>query len=128
MTLSGLNKNLSFSPQDREENIRRIAEVAKLFADAGIVVLTSFISPYEKVSDFCMLCDDTKCLFLTQDRDNARQLHETAGLSFFEVFVDTPLNVCEKRDVKGLYKKARAGLIKGTTCVLSLLCIKSHDI
>lgn len=93
----GLNKNLGFSPEDREENIRRISEVAKLFADAGIVILNSFISPY------------------IRDRDRARKLHEDAGLPFFEVFVDTPLNVCEDRDVKGLYKKARAGIIKGFT-------------
>ncbi|KAG8519411.1 Bifunctional 3'-phosphoadenosine 5'-phosphosulfate synthase 1 [Galemys pyrenaicus] len=91
----GLNKNLGFSPEDREENVRRIAEVAKLFADAGLVCITSFISPY------------------TQDRNNARQIHEGASLPFFEVFVDAPLHVCEQRDVKGLYKKARAGEIKG---------------
>ncbi|XP_074848085.1 bifunctional 3'-phosphoadenosine 5'-phosphosulfate synthase 1 isoform X2 [Carettochelys insculpta] len=93
----GLNKNLGFSPEDREENVRRIAEVAKLFADAGLVCITSFISPY------------------TQDRNNARKIHESASLPFFEVFVDAPLHVCEKRDVKGLYKKARAGEIKGFT-------------
>ncbi|XP_039207940.1 bifunctional 3'-phosphoadenosine 5'-phosphosulfate synthase 2 isoform X2 [Crotalus tigris] len=93
----GLNKNLGFSADDREENIRRIAEVAKLFADAGLVCITSFISPFAK------------------DRENARKIHETAGLPFFEVFVDAPLNICESRDVKGLYKKARAGEIKGFT-------------
>jgi len=93
----GLNKNLGFSAEDREENIRRIGEVSKLFADAGIVTLTSFISPYAK------------------DRDAARKLHEEAGLPFIEVFVDTPLEVCEQRDPKGLYKKARAGEIKGFT-------------
>uniref|UniRef100_I3MDL3 3'-phosphoadenosine 5'-phosphosulfate synthase 1 n=1 Tax=Ictidomys tridecemlineatus TaxID=43179 RepID=I3MDL3_ICTTR len=93
----GLNKNLGFSPEDREENVRRIAEVAKLFADAGLVCITSFISPY------------------TQDRNNARQIHEGASLPFFEVFVDAPLHVCEQRDVKGLYKKARAGEIKGNS-------------
>jgi adenylylsulfate kinase len=93
----GLNKNLGFSAEDREENIRRIGEVSKLFADAGIVTLASFISPYK------------------QDRDNARRLHEDAGLKFIEVFVDTPLEVCEQRDPKGLYKKARAGEIKGFT-------------
>ncbi|XP_059507665.1 bifunctional 3'-phosphoadenosine 5'-phosphosulfate synthase 1 isoform X2 [Stegostoma tigrinum] len=93
----GLNKNLGFSPGDREENIRRIAEVAKLFADAGLVCLASFISPY------------------TKDRQNGRSIHEDAGLPFFEIFVDAPLHVCEKRDVKGLYKKARAGEIKGFT-------------
>eukprot|EP00062_Callorhinchus_milii_P021544 gi/632978420/ref/XP_007905903.1/ PREDICTED: bifunctional 3'-phosphoadenosine 5'-phosphosulfate synthase 1 [Callorhinchus milii] len=93
----GLNKNLGFSPGDREENIRRIAEVAKLFADAGLVCLASFISPY------------------TKDRKNGRNIHEDAGLPFFEIFVDAPLHVCEKRDAKGLYKKARAGEIKGFT-------------
>ncbi|VDI31813.1 3'-phosphoadenosine 5'-phosphosulfate synthase [Mytilus galloprovincialis] len=96
---TGLNKNLGFTPEDREENIRRISEVAKLFADGGIVCLTSFISPYER------------------DRAKARELHEKAGLKFVEVFVDTPLEVCEERDVKGLYKKARAGQIKGFTGV-----------
>ncbi|XP_020656933.1 bifunctional 3'-phosphoadenosine 5'-phosphosulfate synthase 2 isoform X1 [Pogona vitticeps] len=93
----GLNKNLGFTAADREENIRRIAEVARLFADAGLVCITSFISPF------------------TKDRQNARKIHETAGLPFFEVFVDAPLNICESRDVKGLYKKARAGEIKGFT-------------
>lgn len=96
---TGLNKNLSFTPEDREENIRRIAEVAKLFADGGIVCITSFISPYEK------------------DRANARMLHEEAGLKFYECFVNTPISVCERRDVKGLYKKAREGKIKGFTGV-----------
>ncbi|KAM6104824.1 bifunctional 3'-phosphoadenosine 5'-phosphosulfate synthase 2 [Pterocles gutturalis] len=93
----GLNKNLGFSAGDREENIRRIAEVARLFADAGLVCITSFISPFAK------------------DRQNARKIHEAAGLPFFEIFVDAPLNICESRDVKGLYKKARAGEIKGFT-------------
>jgi 3'-phosphoadenosine 5'-phosphosulfate synthase len=93
----GLNNNLGFTPEDREENIRRVAEVAKLFADGGIVCLTSFISPYRK------------------DRDRARQLHEEAGLKFLECYINTPISVCEERDVKGLYKKARAGLIKGFT-------------
>ncbi|NXD15291.1 PAPS2 synthase, partial [Nothocercus nigrocapillus] len=96
----GLNKNLGFSAGDREENIRRIAEVARLFADAGLVCITSFISPFAKVSP---------------DRQNARKIHEAAGLPFFEIFVDAPLNICESRDVKGLYKKARAGEIKGFT-------------
>lgn len=93
----GLNKNLGFSEVDREENIRRIGEVAKLFADGGIVALTAFISPFRK------------------DRDQAREIHQKANLKFFEIFVDAPLEVCESRDVKGLYKKARAGLIKGFT-------------
>ncbi|XP_073683966.1 bifunctional 3'-phosphoadenosine 5'-phosphosulfate synthase 2b [Garra rufa] len=93
----GLNKNLGFTSTDREENIRRVAEVAKLFADAGLVCITSFISPF------------------TKDRNDARKIHESAGLPFFEVFVNAPLEVCESRDVKGLYKKARAGEIKGFT-------------
>lgn len=93
----GLNKNLGFSAEDRAENIRRIGEVAKLIADSGQIAITSFISPY------------------THDRDAARALHEEAGLTFLEVFVDTPLEVCEARDPKGLYKKARAGEIKGFT-------------
>ncbi|XP_069836437.1 bifunctional 3'-phosphoadenosine 5'-phosphosulfate synthase 2 isoform X2 [Dendropsophus ebraccatus] len=93
----GLNKNLGFTSEDREENIRRIAEVAKLFADAGLVCITSFISPYAK------------------DRKDARKVHDSAGLPFFEIFVDAPLDICESRDVKGLYKKARAGEIKGFT-------------
>uniref|UniRef100_A0A673KQU8 Bifunctional 3'-phosphoadenosine 5'-phosphosulfate synthase 2-like n=1 Tax=Sinocyclocheilus rhinocerous TaxID=307959 RepID=A0A673KQU8_9TELE len=93
----GLNKNLGFTATDREENIRRIAEVARLFADAGLVCITSFISPF------------------TKDRNDARKIHEIAGLPFFEVFVNAPLEVCESRDVKGLYKKARAGEIKGFT-------------
>lgn len=93
----GLNKNLGFSAADREENIRRIGEVAKLFADAGVVVMTSFISPYRK------------------DRDTARALHDAAGLPFIEVFVSTPIATCETRDPKGLYKKARAGELKNFT-------------
>ncbi|MHC4064500.1 MAG: adenylyl-sulfate kinase [Planctomycetota bacterium] len=91
----GLNKNLGFSAEDREENIRRIGEVANLFADAGIVTLTAFISPYRK------------------DRDINRELLGQGR--FFEVFCKAPLEVCEQRDPKGLYKKARAGEIKGFT-------------
>ena len=87
----GLNKDLGFSPEDRTENIRRIGEVAKLFADAGILVCTAFISPYIK------------------DRDAVREL--CAGGEFIEIMVDCPLDECEKRDPKGLYKKARAGVI-----------------
>lgn len=93
----GLNKNLGFSAEDRAENIRRIGEVAKLFADAGVIALSSFISPYRA------------------DRDAARALHEKDNLRFIEIYVDAPLEVCESRDVKGLYKKARAGEIKGFT-------------
>lgn len=91
----GLNKNLGFSPEDREENIRRVGEVAKLFVDAGTIVMTAFISPYRA------------------DRDQAREL--IAENRFVEVFVECPLNVCEERDPKGLYKKARAGEIKEFT-------------
>ncbi len=93
----GLNKNLGFSAEDRAENIRRIGEVAKLFADAGVVTIASFVSPYRS------------------DRDIVRKLHEEAGLSFIEVFVDTPVEECEKRDPKGLYKKARSGEIPNFT-------------
>lgn len=95
----GLNKNLGFSAEDREENIRRIGEVAKLFADSGAISMTSFISPYRK------------------DRDRARQIHVDAGIGFIEIFIDTPVDLCEQRDPKGLYKKARAGQIKGFTGV-----------
>lgn len=101
----GLNKDLGFSEKDRNENIRRIAEVAKLFADAATIALTSFISPYRA------------------DRQIARDLHTKADparpsddpLAFVEVFVDLPVEVAEKRDPKGLYKKARAGEIKEFT-------------
>ncbi|XP_025418007.1 bifunctional 3'-phosphoadenosine 5'-phosphosulfate synthase [Sipha flava] len=96
---TGLNRDLGFSPSDREENIRRVAEVAKLFADSGVVTLCSFVSPFQL------------------DREMARKIHKEADLPFFEVFVDAPLSVCEERDVKGLYKKARAGQIKGFTGV-----------
>ena len=90
----GLSSNLGFSPEDRAENIRRIGEVAKLFVEAGIIVITSFISPYRA------------------DRARVRGL-VPAG-QFIEVFVDTPLAVCETRDPKGLYKKARAAAAAGT--------------
>jgi bifunctional enzyme CysN/CysC len=94
----GLNKNLGFKEVDRIENIRRIAEVAKLMNEAGLIALTSFISPYE------------------EDRENARAL---IGDDFIEIFVSTPLEVCEKRDSKGLYKKARAGEIPNFTGINS---------
>jgi adenylylsulfate kinase len=93
----GINKNLGFSEEDRKENIRRIGEVAKLFGDAGVISLSSFISPYQ------------------DDRDEVRELHKQAGLEFIEVFVDCSLAVAEDRDPKGLYKKARAGEIKNFT-------------
>lgn len=93
----GINKNLGFSEDDRKENIRRIGEIAKLFGDAGTIALSSFISPYKA------------------DRDEVRALHDTANLRFVEVFVDCSLVEAEKRDPKGLYKKARAGEIKNFT-------------
>jgi adenylylsulfate kinase len=95
----GLNKNLGFSPEDRNENIRRIGEVAKLFADAGVLACTSFISPYRV------------------DRDQARKIHAEAGLPFIEVLVKAAVDLCEQRDPKGLYKKARAGELKEFTGV-----------
>ena len=91
----GLNKDLGFSHKDRTENIRRITEVANLFADSGSIILTAFISPYR------------------EDRDKAREIISTDD--FIEVFVSADLSVCELRDTKGLYKKARAGEIKGFT-------------
>ncbi|XP_057731905.1 adenylyl-sulfate kinase 3-like isoform X1 [Arachis stenosperma] len=91
----GLNRDLSFRAEDRSENIRRIGEVAKLFADAGLICITSLISPYQK------------------DRDACRALVPEGD--FIEVFIDVPLHVCEARDPKGLYKLARAGKIKGFT-------------
>jgi adenylylsulfate kinase len=93
----GINKNLGFSADDRTENIRRIGEIAKLFVDSSVIALTSFISPYR------------------EDRDKVRALHEEAGMPFIEVFVDCSLDEAEKRDPKGLYKKARAGEIKNFT-------------
>jgi bifunctional enzyme CysN/CysC len=93
----GLNANLGFAPEDRAENIRRVSEVAKLMADAGTVVITSFISPYRN------------------DRARARAIALQAGAEFVEIFVDAPLAVCEQRDPKGLYQKARAGELKGFT-------------
>jgi bifunctional enzyme CysN/CysC len=93
----GLNADLGFSAADRTENIRRIGEVARLFADAGVVALVPVISPYRA------------------DRHRARSIHEAAGLPFVEVYVDTPLEVCEARDPKGLYARARAGEIRGFT-------------
>ena len=91
----GLNKNLGFSAEDRAENIRRIGEVAKLFTDAGVIAITSFISPYRK------------------DRDAVRALNKPG--EFIEVYVNVSLAAAEQRDPKGLYKKARAGQIKGFT-------------
>jgi bifunctional enzyme CysN/CysC len=93
----GLNSNLGFSPEDRVENIRRVSEVAKLMADAGTVVITAFISPYR------------------MDRRRAREIALEGNAEFIEVFVDAPLEVCEARDPKNLYKKARAGQIREFT-------------
>jgi len=93
----GINKNLGFSAEDRTENIRRIGEISKLFVDAGVIVLSSFVSPYRA------------------DRDLVRKLHVDGGMDFIEVYVDVPLEEAEKRDPKGLYKKARAGEIKNFT-------------
>ena len=93
----GLNRDLGFTAADRDENVRRVAEVGRLLADAGAVALIPLVSPYRAA------------------RANARALHEAAETPFVEVFVDTPLDVCEQRDVKGLYAKARAGEISGFT-------------
>lgn len=95
----GLNKGLGFSDEDRVENIRRIGEVAKLFVDSGIIVISAFISPF------------------MSDRKQVRELVESG--EFIEVFVDAPLEVCESRDPKGLYKKAREGVIKNFTGISS---------
>jgi bifunctional enzyme CysN/CysC len=95
----GLNADLGFGAADRAENVRRVGEVARLFADAGLVAVVSLVSPYRA------------------DRDRVRALHHAAGLRFLEVFVDTPLEVCEARDPKGMYAKARAGEITGFTGV-----------
>lgn len=93
----GINKNLGFSAEDRTENIRRIGEIAKLFCDTSVITLSSFVSPYR------------------EDRDLVRTLHEESGIPFVEVFMKTSLAEAEKRDPKGLYKKARAGEIKNFT-------------
>ena len=93
----GINNNLGFSHKDRTENIRRIGEISKLYCDTGIIALSSFISPYR------------------EDRNDVRKLHEEAGYNFIEIFVDCSLEEVEKRDPKGLYKKARAGEIKNFT-------------
>ncbi|GHA06933.1 adenylyl-sulfate kinase [Arenicella chitinivorans] len=93
----GINKNLGFSAEDRTENIRRIGEISKLYCDTGIITLNSFISPYR------------------EDRDQVRRIHEEGGYNFIEVHVDCSLACAERRDPKGLYKKARAGEIKNFT-------------
>lgn len=97
----GLNNNLGFSAVDREENIRRVGEVSRLFADAGLLVLSSFISPFRK------------------DRRLVRDIHQEAGLHFVEIFIDTPLEICEQRDPKKLYAKARRGEISDFTGISS---------
>jgi len=91
----GINNDLTFSPEDRTENIRRIAETSNLMIDAGLVVLAAFVSPYKK------------------DRDNIKSI--VKDVNFVEVYINTSLEECERRDVKGLYKKARAGEIKNMT-------------
>jgi bifunctional enzyme CysN/CysC len=93
----GLNGDLGFSAEDRDENVRRVGHVARLFCDTGVVAIVPLISPYRAARDF------------------ARALHDAADLPFVEVFVDTPLEICEQRDPKGLYAKARAGEITGMT-------------
>jgi bifunctional enzyme CysN/CysC len=93
----GLNGDLGFSVADRTENVRRVGEVARLFADAGVIALVPLISPYRS------------------GRDDARALHAAASLEFLEVFVDTPVDVCEQRDPKGLYARARAGELTAFT-------------
>ena len=111
----GLNKGLSFSEKDRNENIRRIGEVSKLFVDAGVIVLTAFISPFVK------------------DREQVRNLLSEG--EFIEVFIDTPLEVCESRDPKGLYQKARTGEIPNFTGISSPyeapanpeICLKTNE-
>ncbi|XP_037934115.1 bifunctional 3'-phosphoadenosine 5'-phosphosulfate synthase [Teleopsis dalmanni] len=105
---TGLNKNLGFTPADREENIRRVGEVAKLFADSGVVAICSFVSPF------------------ADDRELVRKIHKDSDLKFYEVYVDTPLSVCETRDVKGLYKKAREGIIKGFTGITQEYEVPQH--
>jgi len=96
---SGLNEDLGFAPAEREENIRRVAHVARLFADAGVVALAALISPY------------------AEGRRQARALHEDAGLRFVEVYVDTPVELCASRDPKGLYARAMAGEVPAFTGV-----------
>ena len=93
----GINNDLTFSPEDRKENIRRIAEIANLMVDAGVIVLAAFVSPYKK------------------DRENIARI--VGNDNFVEIFVNTSIEECERRDVKGLYKKARAGEIKDFTGV-----------
>src|SRR5439155_23214519 len=95
----GINGNLGFSPEDRAENVRRTSHVARYLADSGTIAIVSLVSPY------------------TADRDAAREIHEAIGLDFVEVFVDTPVEECERRDPKGLYARARAGEITGMTGV-----------
>ncbi|NNE27693.1 MAG: adenylyl-sulfate kinase [Saprospiraceae bacterium] len=115
-TRAGINKNLGFSLEDRQENIRRVAEIAKLFNEAGVICLCSFVSPTIAI------------------RKHAKEI--IGEDMFYEIFVDTPLEVCEARDVKGLYKKARSGMIKGFTGIDSPfeapldadLIIKTNDL
>ena len=96
---SGLNKDLGFTEDDQSEGIRRVSEVSKMFAQSGQICIVALISPNQN------------------DRQLARELHSESGLKFFECYVSTPLHVCEKRDAKGYYAKARAGIIKNFTGV-----------
>lgn len=95
----GLNSDLGFSPADRDENVRRTGEVARMMAESGVVTIVPIISPYRAA------------------RDRGRAAHEAAGIPFFEVFINTPIEVCEQRDPKGLYAMARAGELPGFTGV-----------
>lgn len=120
----GLNSNLGFSAEDREENIRRIGEVSKLFADSGMITLVSFISPYRKDRDqvrllFILIFPKIVWVFVWAIRMTYitfySQVRARVGDKFVEVYMKIPLEVCEQRDPKGLYKAARAGKIKGFT-------------
>jgi len=102
----GINKDLSFTPQDRTENIRRIAEISKLMLDAGVITLAAFVSPYKK------------------DREVVKQI--VGPDKFIEIYVNTSLAACERRDVKGLYKKARAGEIKNMTGISAPYQVPTH--
>ncbi|MDR3406561.1 MAG: adenylyl-sulfate kinase [Chthoniobacter sp.] len=95
----GVSSDLGFSPEDRAENVRRVAEIARLMADAGLLVIVALISPFRR------------------DREKARQIADAGGLRFIEVFLDCPISICEQRDTKGLYRKARAGELAAFTGV-----------
>jgi adenylyl-sulfate kinase len=113
----GLSSDLGLSPEDRSEQARRAAHVAALLAQAGVVAVVALVSPY------------------AEDRRRAREIHESEGLSFNEIWIDTPLHVCQQRDPKGLYRRARAGELRGLTGVDAPyepplepeLCIRAHE-